>query len=195
MTGKKMLSLLNRLDLKANEMIQTPEIRTLFLTTNQGIDYHRDFIYFDTANEMIKIKQYKANGAAGRINEHFDLSADKKTLSSLGKIYYTHPKYQFRRILPGDKLFILNRADGSIEKTTYTVESAGQYQIRIDKELIFNKDTQVLCYSEDGNMVQDLVDKSLFLKYTPYTNNKFDIYLDMNALLGIELQSKLAGNS
>ena len=44
-------------------------------------------------------------------------------------------------------------------------------------------------------MVQDLVDKSLFLKYTPYTNNKFDIYLDMNALLGIELQSKLAGNS
>ena len=56
MTSAKMTAVLDKLGISANTETQAPLIKTILLDNNQGIDYHRDLITFDTTNELIKIK-------------------------------------------------------------------------------------------------------------------------------------------
>lgn len=100
MTSTKMKRILTGIGITKFENAQTPEIKTICMSTNQGINPHRDFMTFDFDNELIKIKQR---------------------------------------------------------------------QLKI---------------AENGDYI-----------YTAYTTNKYDIYLDMNQVLGFELNSARVGNS
>ena len=65
MTAANVQRILEGLGYTSFSDIQTPEIRTIFLTTNQGINPDRDFITFDFTNSLIKIKQ-----AEVRVNQN-----------------------------------------------------------------------------------------------------------------------------
>lgn len=196
MTVEKIKALLSRLNVPENEVVQIPELRTIIMTTNQGLDYRRDFLIFDTKNGLLKIKQYSAKGAAGRITNDFTM-IDSKTMKSKHSISYCHPKYSFKKIESGDILFTVEKKTGKI-KDIFEVEFATNEIIKLKSDLHYDITGEILCFTTKENytkMIQDKIDKSLFLIYTPYSNNKADIYLDFGYILGFEAQSPLVGLS
>lgn len=197
MTAEKIKRILNGANIDYSGVVQIPELRTILLASNQGIDSRRDFIYFDFTNEMIKIKKYQPKRAAGKIGP-CEIDDTKTFISgSVLSFYTSHKEYKYPVAQLGCVLFTVNKNTGNIVNQ-YDIIDAGLNFIQTAKPISYNKTTEYLCYStkEDfGSMVQDEKDKSVFLKYTPMTENKYDIFLDMSYVLGFEFVSERVGNS
>ena len=198
MTAAKIKRILNGAKIDYSGITQIPQLRTIYLASNQGIDYRRDFIYFDFANEMIKIKKYTPKRAAGRIGKcSFGDETHTWIIGNISSFYMEHKEYKYPIAQLGFILFTVNKETGAIINQ-YDIIDSGMNFIKTNKEIKFNPKTEFLCYStkEDfGSMVQDEKDKSVFLKYTPMTENKYDIFLDMAYVLGFEFISERVGNS
>jgi len=57
MTAANVKRIIDGLDIDSYIDVQTPELRTICMTTNYGIDPERDFITFDFSHSLIKIKK------------------------------------------------------------------------------------------------------------------------------------------
>jgi len=175
-------------------IIQTPLIKTLVFTTNQGIDYHRDFISFDEDLNLMKIKQYNYKAING-IFDGFTVSANvlksETTISRINKFY------PFRNPRVGDIVFIVD-STGAIEANTYTITWREFNSITLDRELTGYNSTKVICYADPelySSAVADPLDKYLFFYYSPYTTRDADVFIDLTYFMGIEAISTHAGNS
>lgn len=196
MTGKQIARIFNGagMDINGNYF---PKLRTLIMTTNHGIDPHRDRITFDLSDGLIYIKQYSYTAINGKIINAV-LADDKKTLTSnIGPIFIVHPVYNFRSMRNGDLIISVDKKTGATKKLAHVV-SCSMTKIVLDTEISYDKNKESLCYTTDKlfeNAVSEEDDYTLLFKYTPMSDNEFDICLDIDFLVGIETVNRLVGLS
>lgn len=165
-----------------------PEIRTIIMSTNQSIDCRRDHMTFDTAHNLLKIKQYKYKCVNGKIKKSSLISDDGMSISGFGPVYIIHPYYTFRAPRVGDIVFKVNKSNG-ITTQLAKIVSLDLDKINLDRPISYNKATESLCYSSEEFLKEaenDENDYTLFFIYSPMSDNKYDIYLDLNEVLGID---------
>lgn len=175
-------------------VIQTPLIKTLVFTTNQGIDYHRDFLSFDETLNLLKIKQYNYKPINGIFA---DFVIDGNNLSSSSNIARLNKFYPFRSPRVGDIVFLVDSA-GTIASKTYTITWREFNSIQLDKEITNYSSDKTICYADPEfytSAVADPLDKYLFFYYSPYTSRTADVYIDLTYFMGIEATSNHLGNS
>ena len=196
MTSAKMTAVLDKLGISANTETQAPLIKTILLDNNQGIDYHRDLITFDTTNELIKIKFRTAEAVNGCL-VGTEIDGDNGTiLKSEGAIYSENNKFPFRRPLIGDTVYGFDKNNKAVKKGIIT--AVGKKFIVLDTGLKKEDLTNGLIYCSESKFAtseQDPLDNKLFLTYKNYSSNKYDVYLDMNKVIGFELRTSRLGNS
>ena len=199
MTGEQIKSIF---DISSSEKIvgpiQIPALQTIFMTTNQGIQFREDFITLDFENEILKIKKYQPFGMSGvLVNYKFENS---KLLRSKTQIYKLHKDLPFRKPKSGDKLIVFNKKAKT--KTEYNILTAGETFIELENEITnfeeINENDFSLIYVSGTyfkNCSVDIMDPTLYLIYKQYSNYKYDTYLDMGYILGFEIASAHVGNS
>ena len=78
------------------------------------------------------------------------------------------------------------------------ITAVGKKFIVLDTGLKKEDLTNGLIYCSESKFAtseQDPLDSKLFLTYKNYSSNKYDIYLDMNKVIGFELRTSRLGNS
>lgn len=196
MTSKKMEALLEKLGISANTEVQTPEIRTILLDNNQGVDYHRDLITFDTTNELIKIKFRYAKAVNGILLGTIIDGDNSNILKSDGPIYSVNSKYQFRKPIEGDVVYTFDKNKKAVK--VGNIVGITKKAIILDGSMSTDdiKNGLIYCSTTDfATSEQDPGDSKLFLSYTNYSSNKFDVYLDMNRVIGFEFKTSRIGNA
>lgn len=195
MTSEQIKRILEGLGYHTDETIQTPEIRALILSTNQGINHRQDFVTYDSEDNLICIKRFEGSIASGRITNNLTVSGTTLTAKS-GNIYLRHTSFPFRSPKVGDTVFLLDKNFKSLKKSA-TIVSCSQNQISLSTELTIDLENNIIVYADSkmiGEAVQDAQFKGIFFEYDSLTNNSADIYLEGDGLLGIEMQSELLGS-
>ena len=194
MTTATMKRILKSFNITNNfEDLQIPAMKTLFMNTNQGLDYHRDFLTFDMSTETLKIKQMKAIQVSDELEtENIKVGEDDVIYFNL-KMYRNSPS-KVEKIAKDDKVLLIDKRTNSSDGT-FTVQMVGRSFIQLDKPInveFYHK----LVYVKNNNYIKpDPLDKFKFYVYTPYTKNAYDIYLPFNEIIGIEMQSGYVGMS
>lgn len=197
MNNSQIRRILSGLKYSTDTRIQTPEFRALILSENQGIDYKREFITFDTENSLIRIKKFTYNVISGRISSNVTINGQE--LRANNSLYLRHNLYPFRAPRIGDKIIII-KSDGKYNDSGLTIETTATNYLKLTGELtskIFDKTTDQICYADPywfDKSVQDPVTPALFFNYTEVSNHNDDVFLDTNDLIGIEMQSSLLGS-
>ena len=191
MTAEKIKLLMKSLNITNYESgVRIPQIRAILLTTTQAILPYRDEMTFDITNQLLKIKQYDEKKISYKLDEDFVMYEKclfwgKSASNSAGII----PTKDY-------SVFVLNKSTGAIEKR-YDITNAGKNFIDLDTVPEINKETQILLImktAEYPTAIRAFNNKFVFLKLIPMTENKYDLYLDMNQILGIELNSPKVGS-
>ena len=157
-------ALMKSLKIEKNKLVQVPGLRTIFMSTNQGLDYHENFLYFDTENELLKMKEYKCEGRSALIKNCkleepgiIESCFPRRLLN-----YCQHPYYKFRLPKVGDILFILN--GNTIEY--HPITKAESYFLEVENLEEIPANSIVGYKSSENGLIQDVKDPKLFLKYT-----------------------------
>ena len=192
MTENQITRILDGMGISGLSGLQLPSVRTLVLTTNQGIEYNQDVITFDTANDLVKIKSFKCEGISGRFDDNWE---ETDTGIKFNKVL-AHRWYPFRDPKKGDIIFIVRNGELA-NLTTSIAKIDAENRIVFEDEIDLRRN-DIICYADPiafaNNPVADPTDPSLLLKKTPISDNAFDTYLDMNELVGIESVMGMAAN-
>lgn len=195
MTTTQIKTILERLGVNYSESnIQIPQFSAILGSTNQGVDYRKDFFTFDFDAEVVKIKRYIPKAANGRVSKFLQSGGSLRPYGP--KVCLSHPVFPFRNAKSGDYVFGLNKQTLEIE-TEYLVLDSGVKFIVIDSDDTLNQKKYCYLYSTKDLMSaasQDPVDKSLYLVYEPLTDYDYDLVIDMNQIIGFEIRSERVGN-
>ena len=195
MNNAQIKRILSGIKLKTDERIQTPGVRALILSTNQGINHREEFLTFDTTNQFIRIKKFTNEVVSGRLSNSVSINGSELTVNN--SIYLRHSLHPFRAPKVGDIIFIVNQ-DGSYKETGLTIVGTATNYLKLSGSLTgFNKETQQLCYAHGEKFksaVQDLETPALFFAYTQISENKDDVILNLSELIGIETNYPMLGS-
>ena len=196
MTASQIKRILNGIGYATDSTIQTPEIRALIFSTNQGIHHHEEFLNIDSAENIIGIKKYKYTIISGCINANISIS--KNTLSAKNSIYMKHSTYLFRSPKVGDNVFIVKKDDGTIISDIFKIEKVASSYVTLSGEIKnFNKNEHYIVYADSdylSSAIQDIKSPALFFIYTPISKHEQDVYLNGEELIGIEMYSSILGS-
>lgn len=188
--------ILNGMGYNSDTMIQAPEIRALIMSTNQGIHHHEEFIHFDSKDNLINLKKYDFSVISGRLSNMITVA--DRFISSKSTLYLRHNYYPFRAPRIGDTVMIIDKDGNILSGSKTTIAKVGGNFIETRSALPkFDKDKHMIIYAETEKIdhaVQDKKTPALFFTYTPKSENEFDVYLDGEGLLGIEMYSAVTGS-
>lgn len=188
--------IINGLGQSTDTTIQVPEIRSLIFSTNQGIHHHEEFLYIDSTDNLINIKKYNFRVISGRLSNLITVA--DKFISSKSTLYLRHNYYPFRAPKIGDTIMVIDKNGKILDGSKTVIDKISSNFIEIRNAFPkFNKDEHIVVYADTElleSSVQDKKTPALFFVYTPKTENEFDVYLDGETLIGIEMYSALAGN-
>ena len=196
MKSSQIKRILSGIGYSTDTTVQIPNIRALVMSTNQGIHHHEEFLYFDSANNLINIKKYKYQVISGRLSNLVTVA--DKFISTKSTLYLRHNYYPFRAPKVRDIIFVIDKDGKIVDGIKTNIVRIGSSFIETKEALPkINKDEYVIVYADPGmfnTSVQDKKTPALFFKYSPVTKNKQDIYLNGAGLLGIEMYSSLPGS-
>lgn len=177
-----------------DQVIQIPEIRALISGSNQGINYHEDFLKFKSSG-IISIKRYEYKPISGRLSNNVVFNG-KEVVSSQSNLYIRHNFYPFRAPKVGDTVFFIDNSGKIISKKS-KINSIISKQITLDEDISsYRKDDCQIIYADTDlfeSSIQDKRTPALFFKYNEITKYTSDIYLDLSQLIGIEMHSGKMG--
>lgn len=186
--------ILEGLGYEIDQVVQIPEIRALISGSNQGINYHEDFLKFKSSG-IISIKRYKYKPVSGRLSNMVIFNG-KNILSSQSNLYIRHNFYPFRAPKIGDTVFFIDNSGKIISEKSKIIAIANK-QITLDNDISSYRknDTQIVYTDTElfDSSVQDKRTPALFFKYNEITKYTSDIYLDLSQLIGIEMHSGKIG--
>lgn len=179
---------------KEDERFQCPEINTLILSTNQGINHLKEFLTFDSTNEMIFIKKYNCKLISGKFSKNIKI--DGSCISSITQFPAVIKPQAFRYPLPKDKLLIVKK-DDSVVDTGLEIITNGNMNIWLSGNFnsdLYNPSEDELVYvdpTDYPNSIKNKKFRTSFIVYKEDTQNPEDIYLDVDELVGIKMQCEV----
>lgn len=203
MTETQIKRICSSLGVVENEFIQVPLLRTILMETNQGIEYHQDFIKVNTHENFIEIKQYHPIIKSGLISPNVVIDNDDNDnpkcstlkVSMPNAPIWRHDKYfSFRNSHAGDKLLRLSATGATLE--SHKIIAVNFRKIYLDSIInpLDSGESYIYLDGETTTAKQDLLDPKLFFEYKPMSNNYADIYIQFDAITGFELVSEKVGN-
>lgn len=176
--------------------IQASEIRAFILSTNQGMNSHEEFITLDQDVNVIGIKKYDYKVINGRISNNIRIEGNKIYSNGIS-LYLRHPMYTFRAPRIGDTVFVIKQ-DGTMKSSKSKIVNITTYFLELDNSLgDIDLKNDFIIYADSelfGKSVQDSKIPALYFVYRALSNNKQDIYLEGDGLVGIELYSAVLGS-
>lgn len=203
MTKDQITRICSSLGVVTDQFVQVPTLRAILTETNQGLEYHQDFINFNTENEFVEIKEYTPEIKSGIISPNAVISDDEEDnpKQSTLKVSITHAPiwkrdryYPFRMPKVNDKVIKLSSSGSILE--SHKIIAVNFKKIYLDSVMNKLETGESLVYLDGATTTakQDIKNPKLFFDYIPISNNAADIYIQFDAITGFELVSEKVGN-
>lgn len=170
---------------------------------NHYHDYHKEFLYFDTTNDLLLIKAYEAKLISSRFVNITKIETGKywahpNKYGEVGQQYGSFPK--FRSAMIGDRIKVFSGSilDADIGITNVCPHPNGGLILETDADV--DVSNRIVIYSHpitdsslpaptDGTiLVEDNNDPTAILIYVPETRYTVDQYIGFDSINGFSLK-------
>lgn len=191
---------LSSINVPLNQWIQTDYIDCINLENHGNYHYNSltEHLYFDSENELLKVKIYDKTVSSSRFSQWENAAGYIRTTTRMS---LKHSKYPFRNPHAGDYIFFINKKKDERSSFYTKIQSMSVkdgYVTFITEKTIPSNYVQldyIACYADGEtflNSAESLFDKSLLFHSTPRSNFVADVYIDMEMITGISLSSELS---
>lgn len=192
--SSKLTTVLNSCGIKIDEWDYDPKLLSIILRTdgNQNLLSYVSEFYFDTTNEVLKIRRVGQRYLVSSRFANAVYSNTKIISSNVDFIGLKHLKFgSIRNPVVGDYIFLVDSNLKKISGKSATITNISMVDSKLEYTLsnsLSVSDGDILCYElkgAHGNDISDEDDNSVLLNIKKISNNDADTYIDFDAISGI----------